>query len=63
MDGRQFLPTGPPSAEQVERAMEVARAQGFLTDDGFIWERDAPWRSRLRWKALNVRAWVRLRFR
>jgi hypothetical protein len=34
-----FLPSGPPRTDQVERAKEIARDQGWLTDDGFVWER------------------------
>ncbi len=34
-----FLPAGRPSKDRVERAKRVARDQGWLTDEGFIWER------------------------
>ena len=34
-----FLPVGPPRPDQVDRAKEIARERGWLTDDGFVWER------------------------
>jgi hypothetical protein len=34
-----FLPLEPPRRDQVERAKRIAREQGWLTDDGFVWER------------------------
>jgi hypothetical protein len=34
-----FLPSGPPTKDQVHRALERARKHGVLTDEGFIWER------------------------
>jgi Protein of unknown function (DUF4065) len=34
-----FLPDGPPRPDQIERAKELARERGTLTDDGWIWER------------------------
>jgi hypothetical protein len=37
--GASFLPEGPPRPDQVERAKELARQRGTLTDGGWIWER------------------------
>ena len=36
-----FLPEGPPRPDQVERAEEVARERGWLTADGWVWERES----------------------
>jgi hypothetical protein len=35
-----MLPQEKPTAESAERAKELARERGWLTDSGFIWERD-----------------------
>lgn len=40
-DDDRFLPTGPPSEEDAERAIQVAREKGWLTDDGWVWEESA----------------------
>jgi hypothetical protein len=34
-----YLPTGPPTPEQVERMKQIAREQGWLTDEGFDFSR------------------------
>jgi hypothetical protein len=36
-----FLPEGPPRRDQVARAKEIAREQGWFTREGWIWERDS----------------------
>lgn len=36
-----FLASGPPRTDQVERAKQIAREQGWLTSDGWIWERES----------------------
>lgn len=35
-----YLPTSPPSKERAERARRIAREQGWLTEQGWIWERE-----------------------
>ena len=37
-----FLPTEPPSDDQVQRGLRLARRRGWLTDDGWICERESP---------------------
>lgn len=34
------LPAGPPRKDQVARARRIARERGWLTDEGFVWERE-----------------------
>lgn len=36
-----FLPQGPPSAQDAERAVALGRKEGWLNDDGWVWEREA----------------------
>lgn len=36
-----FLPEGPPTAVDLARARRVARERGWLTDDGWTWERES----------------------
>ena len=35
-----LLPQERPTGRDVERAKEIARERGWLSDEGFIWERD-----------------------
>jgi hypothetical protein len=39
--GAAFLPSGPPTRDQVDRALQRARRHGVLTDEGFAWERES----------------------
>jgi hypothetical protein len=38
--GAAFLPDVPPTDQDVERARQIAREQGWLTDDGWQWKRE-----------------------
>ena len=35
-----LMPHEPPTGQQMERAMEIARERGWLSDKGWIWQRD-----------------------
>lgn len=39
LDKSPFMPKHPPTDEQMDRARQIARERGWLTDEGFIWER------------------------
>lgn len=39
--GASFLPLSPPRADQMQRGEELARERGWLTDEGWIWERES----------------------